>query len=218
MTERSIGVRYDVFPLPLGELRAAAKAVEGKLNTALLAGVSAGLAEYHRGHGSDDDEFTVAMPVNLRGSDAPTLGNHFSIARFRAPLRAESMTERLTAARDLSAAQRGASGLGLTGALTRVLNTLPAPVAVPVFGSVLGASDVVVSNIPGSPIPLYVAGASSVANYGFAPRAGAAVSITAISHIDEIHLAVNSDPAAIPDPEFFVDCLQTGFEAVREYA
>lgn len=218
MTERSIGVRYDVFAMPFGELRAAARSVEGRLNTALLAGVSAGLAEYHQLHGSDDEGFTVAMPVNLREGDAPTLGNHISIARYRAPLLAGSMTERLTAARDLSAAQRNQSGLGLTGALTRALNTIPAPIAVPLFGSVLGASDLVLSSVPGSPIPLYVAGAASVANYGFAPRAGAAVSVTAISHIDEIHLAVNSDPAAIPDPEVFVGCLEAGFEAVRKHA
>jgi diacylglycerol O-acyltransferase len=214
MRGRSSKARFDVLALPFGEMRAAAKRVGGKLNTAFLAGVTDGLARYHELHDSDEQTVTCAMPINLRGEASSSLGNHFLPARFEVPLAARTMTERLEGARDLTASSRAERGLSIAGPVMRVLNTLPRAALVPMFGAVLRSTDVVVSNVPGSPIQLYVAGARSTANYGFSPRAGAAVNITVISHIDELHVAINSDPAAVPDPEVFVGCLEQGFAEV----
>ena len=78
--------------------------------------------------------------------------------------------------------------------------------------------DVIVNNLRGSPIELFVAGARSLGNYGFSPRGGAAVNITVISHLDELNFAINSDPAAIPDPDMFVACLRESIDDIRKAA
>lgn len=44
------------------------------------------------------------------------------------------------------------------------------------------------------------------------------MNITVISHLDELHVAINSDPVAIPDPETFVACLQESFDEIRKIA
>jgi diacylglycerol O-acyltransferase / wax synthase len=218
MQGRSLGTRFDTLVVPMDELRAAAKSVGGKLNSAFLAAVSCGLSRYHEEHGAPVAELRGAMPVNTREGSGGSLGNQFTPTRFRLPIAATDTRSRLEMARDLTLAQKTEPGLALAGPVARLLNTLPSALVVPAFEYVMRGIDVVVSNVPGSPIQLYVAGARSLGNYGFSPRAGAAVNITVISHLDELDVAVNTDPAAIPDPDTFVACLRDGFDEIRKSA
>ena len=43
---------------------------------------------------------------------------------------------------------------------------------------------------------------------------GAATNITLLSFCDDLNIGINTDPAAVPDPEVFVDCLRDGFDEV----
>jgi diacylglycerol O-acyltransferase len=43
---------------------------------------------------------------------------------------------------------------------------------------------------------------------------GAAANLTLLSYQDQIHIGINSDPAAVPDHETFVSCLRDGFDEV----
>ena len=61
-------------------------------------------------------------------------------------------------------------------------------------------------------------GAALQANYAFGPLSGAAVNITLLSNIDDLHIGVNSDPAAVADPALLLECLSEGFEEVRKTA
>jgi diacylglycerol O-acyltransferase len=82
----------------------------------------------------------------------------------------------------------------------------------------LKAIDVVTSNVPGAPMPIWIAGARLIANYGFGPLSGAASNITLLSYVDDVHVAVSTDPAAVPDPDLFVACLQEGFDEIQALA
>jgi len=95
-----------------------------------------------------------------------------------------------------------------------VLNRLPLTLTTGLLGSMLKAIDVVTSNVPGAPMPLYIAGSRMQANFGFGPLSGAASNVTLLSYIDELHIAVSTDPAAVPDPELFVECLRDGLDEV----
>jgi diacylglycerol O-acyltransferase / wax synthase len=216
MRGRSIGARFDTLVVPLEQLRAAAQRVGGKLNTAFLAAVAGGLGRYHRRHGMPVDALRCAMPISTRGGSSGSPGNQFAPTRFRLPISITDTVELLAMARDVTQAQKVEPGLALTDPVARAVNTLPAALVVPAFEHIMRGIDVVVSNVPGSPIPLYVAGARSIGNFGFAPRAGAAVNITVISHLDELHIAINSDPAAVPDPDVFAACLEESFDDVRK--
>jgi diacylglycerol O-acyltransferase len=218
MRGRSISARFDTLVVPLDQLRTAAKRVGGKLNTAFLAGVAGGLGRYHQHHGMPVDALNCAMPISTRGGSSGSLGNQFSPTRFRLPVSLTDTVQLLEMARDITQAQKAEPGLSLTDSVARAVNTLPAALVVPAFEHVMRGIDVVVSNVPGSPIPLYVAGARSIGNFGFAPRAGAAVNVTVISHIDELHIAINSDPAAIADPDVFAACLEESFDDIRKEA
>ena len=74
--------------------------------------------------------------------------------------------------------------------------------------------DVVTSNVPGAPVPVYLGGGRVEAQIPFGPMAGAATNITLLSYIDDLNIGINTDPAAIPDPEVFVDCLRDSFDEI----
>ncbi len=56
------------------------------------------------------------------------------------------------------------------------------------------------------------------ANYALGPLSGAAINATLLSHLDDVFVGINSDPAAVPDPEVLVECLEEGFAEVRKVA
>ena len=61
--------------------------------------------------------------------------------------------------------------------------------------------DFATSNLRGSPVDLYLGGARIEASYPMGPRAGVPVNVTMMSYCGELHLGINSDPAAIVDPD-----------------
>ena len=114
--------------------------------------------------------------------------------------------------------QRDEPALGALGPVSTILNQLPLGLSTAALGAMLKGIDVVTSNVPGAPIPIYAVGARMEANFGFGPLTGAGCNITLLSYLDEVHLGISTDPAAVPDPEVFVDCLQDGFDEVLALA
>ncbi len=52
LTDRSLSVCFEVLRLPVADLKAAARAADGKLNDAFVAGAIGGLRRYHLRKGS----------------------------------------------------------------------------------------------------------------------------------------------------------------------
>ena len=181
-----------------------------------MAAVAGGLARYHRRHGAETDALRMSMPINIRVAGGDTVaGNQFVPARFPIPLTIDDPIERMAALRQLVGEQREEPALAITEPIAGVLNRLPLSMTTALFGSLLKGIDIVTSNVPGVPFPVYLCGAAVEANFAFGPMAGAAANITLLSYVDEVHVGINTDPAAVPDPEVFVECIDEGFAEVR---
>jgi diacylglycerol O-acyltransferase len=219
-TGRSLSVRFDTITLPVSELKAAAATADAKLNDAFLAGVAGGLRRYHAAHGVDDvAALRMSMPVNIRTADTEGLaGNQFVPTRFPIPLDVEDPVERMQAMRALVIEQRNEPSLGFVEGMAGVLNRLPRVLVGELFGKMLKGIDFVTSNVPGIPFPVYFAGAKLEAQFPFGPLAGSAMNITLLSYVDECQVGINTDPAAIPDPEVLVACLTEAFDEIRKLA
>ena len=72
--------------------------------------------------------------------------------------------------------------------------------------------------MPGVPIPVFFGGARMEAQFAFGPMSGAATNITLLSYLDEVQIAVNSDPAAVPDPDVLHGALVEGFAEICKLA
>jgi hypothetical protein len=219
MGNRSLSLHLDTMSASLPAMKAAAKLVDGRLNDAFLAGVAGGLAQYHLKHGAEVEELRMTMPINIRPRQGgPVGGNQFVPARFSFPVSITDPVERMARMKALVAAQRAEPALRLAGTISGIFNRLPIGLTTAVFGGMLKAIDVVTTNVPGAPYPIYISGAKMLANYGFGPLSGAGCNITLLSYVDELHFGVSTDPAAVPDPETFVDCLQAGISEIEGLA
>jgi len=215
MRGRSLSVRFDTLAFPVDALRAASKRALGKLNDAFVAGVAGGLRLYHEAHGAPIEAIRMSMPINIRDANTEAVGgNQFVPARFPIPVGEVDPLERMRKIRSLVGAQRAERGLPMIEDVAGLLIRLPAAVATELFGSVQRGVDITTSNVPGPPMDVFVSGAKLEAVYGFGPLAGAAVNITLFSQSGTAYLGINSDPAAVPDPECFAQCMADGFAEV----
>ena len=216
---RSLSVRFDPLTVPVPELKAAAKRADAKLNDAFLAGVAGGLRRYHDAHGVDVSALRMSMPINVRTEAAEGLaGNQFVPARFPIPLDVDDPIERMQAMRALVVAQRNEPSLGFVEGIAGILNRLPRVLVTELFGRMLKGIDFVTSNVPGVPIPVFFAGAKLEAQFPFGPLAGSAMNITLLSYVDEAQIGINTDPAAVADPDTLVSCLTDSFDEIRKLA
>lgn len=219
MRDRSLSVHFETLTFPLTELKAAAKKADGRLNDAFVAGVAGGLRRYHEAHDAPVDALRMNMPINVRTDETENVaGNQFAPARFPVPVAIEDPVEAMAAIRELVIEQRGEPALALLEPMSGLLNRLPTTVTTSIFGSMLKGVDFTTSNVPGAPIPVFMAGAEIEMMVPFGPLAGAAVNVTLLSNRDDVHLGVNCDLAAVPDPVVLRDCLQESFEELLKLA
>jgi WS/DGAT/MGAT family acyltransferase len=221
MTGRSLSVDLAVLSIPLADAKAAAKAAGGRINDFFMAGVLGGLRRYHDLHDVRPESLRMGMPISLRASGAGGAegqGNQFVPTRFVVPLQIEDPAQRMRALRQLVAHQRAEPALAMVDSVSLLTRRLPKIAQIGVLGGLLRTVDVITSNVPGVPIPLYLAGAKMEAQYPFGPRSGAAVNVTLLSYLDGLFVGVNTDPAAVLDHDAFVGCLADGFDEVRKVA
>lgn len=72
--------------------------------------------------------------------------------------------------------------------------------------------NIVISNVPGPPFPLYLAGAELVAAYPMGPiMEGAGLNVTVLSYRDAVDFGFMADPALVPDVWEMADHVQEAF-------
>jgi diacylglycerol O-acyltransferase len=208
--ERGLRREVAVLDVPLAGLHAAAKKAGGRVNDAFLAGLLGGLERYHRHHGTRLPTARVTMPVSLRTSQDGLGGNKITLLRIEMPSGHPDAAERIRGIAALVRRWRDEPALGYTQGIARTLNLLPRAYV----GNMLKRMEVVASDVPGVPVPVWLAGARLTAFYSFGPTIGAALNVTLLSYAGTCHVGVNVDTGAVPDHEELVACLRQGFAEV----
>lgn len=212
--KRSLIRRLGVMEVPFPQLRAAAHRCDGALNDAFVAGVAGGLRRYHEQHGVDVGDLHLTMPVNLRREGEALGGNHITLMRFDVPVGVADPAERIRAIHTRTSAVRHEKSLPYTQWIAGALNMMPRWY----IGSILRNVDFLCSDVPGIPVPVFLAGARVTTQYAFGPTIGAAVNVTLLTYVDVCTLGIDVDTGAIPDYDDFYDCLVAGFDEVLDLA
>ena len=210
MRERAMTRRATMMDVPLADLKGAAKASGCTINDAFLAAVTGGLRRYHHLHDAPVESLRVTMPVNLRAADDSSFGNRITLQRLTLPVEVEDVVERMKEIHRVTEKVRDEPSLPLTDVIAGALNLLP-PAYV---GGVLKHVDFLASNVPGSPIPIYLAGGEVTGFYAFGPTIGAALNVTLMSYRDTCNLGLNIDTAAVHDPDTLIECFHEAFAEV----
>jgi diacylglycerol O-acyltransferase len=209
--------RYGMARTSLADHRAVRKATGGTVNDVVLAVVTGGLRRWMISRGEALIEGTsvrAMVPVSVRARARDTSGgNSISAYLVDLPVAEPDPLVRLAAVREAMETHKrggqavGAAALvGLVGLAPPVLHSLGARLASQ-FSSRL--YNVLVTNVPGPPRPLYAMGARMLDMFPVVPLAGGqAVAIGITSYDGGVHYGLTADRDALPDVDVLAAAMQ----------
>ena len=214
MTQRTLVRQLAVHEVPLPKLKEAAHRGGGALNDAFVAGIAGGLRRYHEKHGVKVGDLHLTMPISIRKDGDDMGGNHITLARFDVPVGLADPAERIHETRERTRKVRNEKSTPYIQIIAGAMNLMPRWY----IGSVLRKVDFLASDVPGIPVPVYLAGAKVRVQYAFGPTIGSAVNVTLLTYVDTCALGIDVDTGAIPDFKVFRECLIAGFDEVLALA
>lgn len=164
-------------------------------------------------------DFRVMIPVDIRATDQrETLGNQISAWILRLPLDESDRVKQLQ--RIVAETQRlkQTSFAGTAELLRQIGEWLPPQVVG--FGARklagLRPFNMVVTNVPGPPIPLYMRGAKLLEGFPIVPLADhLGLGVALLSYDGKLNWGVNGDYDLVPDLELFVELIGDSFEGLQ---
>jgi diacylglycerol O-acyltransferase / wax synthase len=211
---RSLRRHFEVHSVSLRALKRVAVEYGGSVNDAYVAGICGALGRYHARYGSAVTDLRMAMPVSTRerGDGA---ANRFAPARVVVPVQPiDDPGALIRAVHERLATTKQEAALGLLEGLAAFATILPTAMLVAYTRNQARTIDFATSNLRGSPVPLYLAGARIAASFPFGPRAGAAINVTTLGYCDALDIGVNVDPAAVEDIDGFMADLDASYESL----
>jgi hypothetical protein len=212
LRKRSLGSRFDGFEIALAELKTASKAIGATVNDVFLAGLIGGFRRYHEQMGVKLATMPIGFPISLRTAGDAAGGNKFAGAQYAAPIGERDPMKRIEHIQSFVRSARSEPALGVVLKIAPVMVRLPTPLLTSIAAKMTAAQDAQVSNIPGIARPMFMAGAEVTHYWPFAPTAGCGMMIAMVSHNGRCCVGINSDRAAVTQPELLADCLREGLE------
>jgi WS/DGAT/MGAT family acyltransferase len=210
---RSLRRHFELFEVEMPALRDAARTLGGSINDVFVTAIAGALGDYHAARGSEVRDLRMAMPVSTR-QRGDQGANRFAPLRVVIPIQPADVLPRFAATRAALDAAKGERALGAIDRLAGIASGLPTSLLVAFTRAQTRTIDFATSNLRGSPVPLYLAGAPIEANFPLGPRTGCAVNVTMLSYRDSCQLGFNLDPAAIVAPKEFMAAVSASFAEV----
>lgn len=215
---------------PLASLKRTKSVFGATVNDVFLAACTQALRQYLADHGEHlDRPLVVSVPVSVHGEAADDSAvNQVSNMFVRLPVHVGDPVEQLHAikadTRDAKVVH-GALGADMIGDVTEVTPPAVFNMASRMYSSA-GLADrlapihnLVISNVPGPPFPLYVAGARIEAVYPFGPLIeGSALNITVLSNMGNMDIGVIGCPDVAPGIDELAAGIAAGIEVLRTAA
>lgn len=215
-TERSLRRRFDTTRVSYHDMRGAAKALGGTLNTSFVTAAAHAAGNYHRALGAPVESLRASMAISTRTDSSGT--NAFTLARMLVPTSEMPLPERFSAVNEILNAAREGSASGSLEAIATFSAALPTSVITRLARAQAETVDFATSNVRGAGVPLYVAGAKMLENYPVGPLGGVAFNVTLMSYLGSLDVGINIDEAAVESPALLRDCLDEAFREVGSYA
>jgi len=217
--------RFSFGSLPLDDVKALKSELGIKVNDVVVALVASGMRDWMLERGELPDEPLVALvPVSVRSEDERgTFGNKLTGMILPIPTDVADPRERLMRSHEILKRAKGQTQ-GLPASLmTDVSNFLPPAIfsrasrlALEVTGRVRPALNLVVSNVPGPPIPLYCAGAQMLGHYPVSVITdGVGLNITVMSYQDRLDIGVVVDRDMVDDAWTFMAAMSGALDDLK---
>ncbi len=213
--------RAAIGRLSLADMKAVAKATDTKLNDVVLTVCDIALSRYLREHGDEPHAPLVAqMPLNLRRDGDVQMGNQIAILPVTLGNAGREPLKRLEEIRRSSCVVKQGAG-ALSPEAVSIYTVAMQGVAQ--AGDLMGVSalipplgNVLISNVPGPQIPLYLWGARLVSSFPLsAIPPGLAINITFFSYDGRMDIGLIAGYDAVPDVAVIPGYLSDAFSALQ---
>jgi diacylglycerol O-acyltransferase / wax synthase len=207
--------------IPLSEAKALAKHFDVKLNDIILATVSGALRRFY----ADDKTILSksmigAVPASLRTPGDTAANNQVTMMLINMATNIADPAKRMAAIREASSAAKTLTG-SMKGAMTAVTSDLPTlgipwlmGIITPLYKTAVGTNripvvaNLVISNVPGPPMPLYMAGAKLKSYYPVSiVTHGLALNITIHSYAGSLDYGFIAAKEQVPKLAHLIKCL-----------
>jgi WS/DGAT/MGAT family acyltransferase len=215
-TSRSLRRRLETAQVSNYDMRGAAKAMGGTLNTAFITAGAHAAGRYHREMGAPVESLRASMAISTRTEASG--GNAFTLARMLVPTSDMPITERFAAINEILISAREESAASSLDAIATISTAIPTSVVTRLARSQGETVDFATSNVRGAGVPLYVAGSKLLENYPVGPLAGVAFNMTLMSYMGSLDVGINIDEAAVESPDLLRESLQQAFAELSSYA
>lgn len=191
--------------IPLDALKAAGSRAGLTLNDVALGALAGAVRRYLVERGDEPVDLRAAVPVNLRGRQAPVspeLGNDFGIVLAELPVGVEGSEARLReTARRMAALKHSPQAL-VAYVLFALIGRTPVPLEHVLLAFLGQKASAVMTNVPGPKERLSLAGTPLAGVQFWVPQSGRlALGVSIFSYAGEITAGIASDVGLVPDPE-----------------
>jgi WS/DGAT/MGAT family acyltransferase len=220
------GRAFASVTLPLPELKELGRAHEATINDMVLMLCSSALRRYYaKRRLLPRKSLVAAVPISLRAKGDTTADNQASMSFISLGTNLSDPKKRLAHIKTASAAMKSSMG-SLKSILPTDFPSLGVPwlieAATALYGKARVAdripqvANVVISNVPGPPLPLYMAGARMLTNYPTSIVVhGMALNITVQSYDKSLDFGLMADAQAMPDVRELADAITIAFDDLR---
>ncbi len=210
----------DAFPL--SDVKAIAKALDGTINDTMMTVVAGALRRYLIDHNASVDGLTVraTVPVNLRPLDEPLeLGNHFGLVFPTLPIGSADIHERFIETRRYMKEIKESPEAVVAYSVLQALGMTPSDIESVFLNFFASKSSMVLTNVPGPQVQLYLAGRPLREIMAWVPQSGGlGMGISIISYNGGVMVGVTTDVGLVAHPEEIINNVYIEFEALRQLA
>ncbi len=204
--------------IPLAQMKAVKNALDCTINDVVLAAVTGAvrLLMQRRQVRAADLDFRVSSPVNVRReADEGELGNHVSSWILRLPIGEAEPLEQLNIIRANTLELKRGNQASAVNMINSIIDWLP----IDVQAASRGTMNMIVSNVPGPPFPLYMLGSEMLSITPLPPlidNVGLVVGV--LSYNGKVCWGFNADYDRIPDLDDFASSVVASFERLAAAA
>jgi len=209
--------RVDWMPMEIAEVKTVRKALGGSLNDVVLTTVTGAVRRFleRRGFPTRDLDFRVMAPVSVRAADeSGALGNRVSAWVVPLPIDESDPRRQLERIAERTAELKDSRSAVGAEVLTQVAEWTPSNLFA------LGARNatrllpfnLVVTNVPGPQVPMFMAGARMIEVYPHVPLIdNLGLGIALLSYAGRIFWGFSADYDVVPDLDEFVAATSDSF-------
>lgn len=222
---------WDGFRMRLADIRAIKQSIDGAtVNDVVLTIITGGLRKYLSGKGElPTDSLSIMVPISVRDEkDKKSLGNQVSAMIVKGGTHLEDPLERLEFVRSATVNSKALTNAIGAKTLSDYSTTIPAGLfslgarlytQLGLANAHRPAFNCVATNVPGSRVPLYFAGARMVTMMGTGPiQDGMGLINSIFSYEDSIAISFTADRQMVPDPAEYAKCIRAAFEELKACA